>query len=226
MPTMAQHMLRCAQVELALAQAQPVQALEIIDQSSASSAPAPEGLRILKLRGEALATLQRLAEAESVFNAALEIAQTQGARPAQWRICIALGNLYQAQERKLEAEEMFTMARTLIDELAATIPHELLRDTFQAKASALLTGTRPLSQARSAKQTPGGLTEREREVAILIAQGNSNQMIADALVVTKRTVETHIGNIMFKLGYSSRTQIAVWAVEMGLVSKAETKSST
>jgi len=226
MPTMAQHMLRCAQVELALAQAQPVRALEIIDQSSASSAPAPEGLRILKLRGEALAALQRLAEAEFVFNAALEIAQTQGARPAQWRICLALGNLYQAQERKLEAEEMFTMARTLIDELAATVPHELLRDTFQSKASALLPGTRPLSQARSAKQTPGGLTEREREVAILIAQGNSNQMIADALVVTKRTVETHIGNIMFKLGYSSRTQIAVWAVEIGLVSKAETKSST
>jgi DNA-binding NarL/FixJ family response regulator len=150
----------------------------------------------------------------------------QGARPAHWRICVALGNLYQAQARKVEAEEMFTTARTLIGELVATIPHKPLQDNFQAKASALLPGTRPISQVRSAKQTPGGLTEREREVAVMIAQGNSNQMIADALVVTKRTVETHIGNIMFKLGCTSRTQIAVWAVETGLVSRSETESST
>jgi DNA-binding NarL/FixJ family response regulator len=69
------------------------------------------------------------------------------------------------------------------------------------------------------------LTAREREVAILIAQGKSNQAIAEALVVTKRTVETHIGNIMFKLGSTSRTQIAVWAVETGLVRQAETEFS-
>ena len=67
---------------------------------------------------------------------------------------------------------------------------------------------------------------REREVASLIAQGKSNQAIADALVVTKRTIETHIGNIMFKLGCTSRTQIAVWAVETSLVSKSETASSS
>jgi DNA-binding NarL/FixJ family response regulator len=66
---------------------------------------------------------------------------------------------------------------------------------------------------------------REREVAILIAQGKSNQAIAETLVVTKRTVETHIGNIMFKLSSTSRTQIAVWAVETGLVRQAETESS-
>ncbi|GAC1484360.1 MAG: hypothetical protein NVS2B12_39230 [Ktedonobacteraceae bacterium] len=41
------------------------------------------------------------------------------------------------------------------------------------------------------------------------------------LVVTRRTVETHISNIMFKLSYTSRTQIAVWAVEAGLTDKAE-----
>jgi DNA-binding NarL/FixJ family response regulator len=85
---------------------------------------------------------------------------------------------------------------------------------------------RPPSAGRRAKQAFGGLTERERQVAILIAQGKSNQTIADVLVVTKRTVETHISNIMFKLGCTSRTQIAVWAVETGLVSRAETETST
>ena len=86
--------------------------------------------------------------------------------------------------------------------------------------------TPPLSPAHTAKQAFGGLTAREREVTILVAQGKSNQTIADALVITKRTVETHIGNIMFKLGCTSRTQIAVWAVETGLVRQAETESST
>jgi DNA-binding CsgD family transcriptional regulator len=91
--------------------------------------------------------------------------------------------------------------------------------------SSLLPHTRPLSPAHAPKQAFGGLTAREREVAILIAQGKSNQAIAETLVVTKRTVETHIGNIMFKLGCTSRTQIAVWAVETGLIRQAETEFS-
>jgi len=51
----------------------------------------------------------------------------------------------------------------------------------------------------------------------LIAQGKSNREIADSLVVTKRTVETHISNILYKLNLTSRAQIVVWAVERGLV---------
>jgi len=144
----------------------------------------------------------------------------------QWRICITLGNLYQAQERTAEAEQAFATARTLIEELATTTTDEPLRDNFLKLATAMLPHTRPLAPKHTAKQTFGGLTVREREVAILIAQGKSNQTIADVLVVTKRTVETHIGNIMFKLGCTSRTRIAVWAVDTGLVSKAETESST
>jgi DNA-binding NarL/FixJ family response regulator len=90
----------------------------------------------------------------------------------------------------------------------------------------MLPHTQPLSAKHAAKQAFGGLTEREREVAILIAQGKSNQEIADGLIVSKRTIETQVGNIMFKLGCTSRTQIAVWAVETELVSKAETEFST
>lgn len=62
----------------------------------------------------------------------------------------------------------------------------------------------------------GGLTERERAVAALAAQGKSNQEIAAALVVSKRTVETHMGNIMGKLGASSRAQVIAWALQQGL----------
>src|SRR6266508_3124765 len=62
----------------------------------------------------------------------------------------------------------------------------------------------------------GGLTDRERAVAALIAQGKSNQEIATALVVSKRTVETHVGNIMAKLGATTRAHVVAWAVMQGL----------
>jgi predicted ATPase/DNA-binding CsgD family transcriptional regulator len=62
----------------------------------------------------------------------------------------------------------------------------------------------------------GNLTEREREVAALIAQGATNGAIAEALVISERTVERHVANIFAKLDFGSRTQIAALAVEEGL----------
>jgi non-specific serine/threonine protein kinase len=216
---MAQRMLWCASVELALAQEHPTRALEILDRLIASAAQGTEGqnsLRVLKLRGEALAALQRPTEAETAFEAAREIARKQGVRPVHWRICIALGNLYQAQGRNTEAEQAFATARTLIEELAATIADEPLRDNFLQRATAMLPYSRPLSPKQAAKQAFGGLTAREREVAALIAQGKFNREIADILVLSERTIETHVSNIMFKLSFTSRIQIASWATERGL----------
>lgn len=62
----------------------------------------------------------------------------------------------------------------------------------------------------------GGLTEREREVAALIAQGATNRAIAETLIISERTVERHVANIFAKLDVGSRTQIAAFAVEAGL----------
>jgi predicted ATPase/DNA-binding CsgD family transcriptional regulator len=66
-----------------------------------------------------------------------------------------------------------------------------------------------------------GLTRRECEVAALIAQSRSNVEIAESLVLSKRTVETHVTNILSKLGFTSRGQIAAWAVKKGLLSGTE-----
>jgi DNA-binding CsgD family transcriptional regulator len=57
------------------------------------------------------------------------------------------------------------------------------------------------------------LTDRQREVAALIRQGMTNREIADALVIAERTADTHVENILNKLGLVSRAQIAAWAVE-------------
>jgi DNA-binding NarL/FixJ family response regulator len=76
----------------------------------------------------------------------------------------------------------------------------------------------PVPQPRLGRESyqPGGLTRREREVALLIAEGKSNREISDALVITERTVEGHVSNILSKLGFRSRTQVSIWVTESGL----------
>ena len=58
---------------------------------------------------------------------------------------------------------------------------------------------------------PGQLTRRERDVAALVARGQSNGQIAASLIISVRTVETHVQHIMDKLGCSTRAQIAAWS---------------
>ncbi|HEY7879739.1 MAG TPA: helix-turn-helix transcriptional regulator, partial [Streptosporangiaceae bacterium] len=55
------------------------------------------------------------------------------------------------------------------------------------------------------------LTPREHEIVMLIAQGLSNREIADELVISPATAARHVANILAKLGFTSRTQVASWA---------------
>jgi DNA-binding NarL/FixJ family response regulator len=60
------------------------------------------------------------------------------------------------------------------------------------------------------------LTDREREVLVLVARGLSNQQIADSLVISERTARTHVSNILSKLEVASRTQAALVAIREGI----------
>jgi len=222
--TVGQRLVWYARAELALARNDLPLALHITDQLLASAANISEERvipRLWKLRGEALVALHQEAEAEKMLRAAQDAAHTQGLRPSLWRIAIDLGKLYQAELRDEEAALAFATAQELIEDLAASIPDTSLRDHFLHKASELIPGQEPLSPRRAAKKAFGGLTEREREVAALIAQGKSNREIAEILVVNYRTIEKHIENILSKLGFASRAQIAVWAAEKGLGEKEQ-----
>jgi len=68
--------------------------------------------------------------------------------------------------------------------------------------------------------TPSGrrITPREREVLTLIAEGRTNQEIADALVISVKTVDRHRENIMHKLNLHSRVELVKYAIEKGLIS--------
>jgi DNA-binding CsgD family transcriptional regulator len=73
-----------------------------------------------------------------------------------------------------------------------------------------LGGRRRETAVRARGKAP--LTRREFEVALLIAEGLSNRAIADRLVISTRTVDGHVERILAKLEYSSRTQVATWAL--------------
>lgn len=68
------------------------------------------------------------------------------------------------------------------------------------------------------------LTEREAEVLILVARGLSNQDIANKLVISERTVRTHVSNILSKLHLANRTQAALYALKEGLTTLDEAQT--
>jgi NarL family two-component system response regulator LiaR len=79
-------------------------------------------------------------------------------------------------------------------------------------ATALIHATRPT------KQPSFDLTDREMQVLKLVVQGQSNQQIADALVITLATVKAHISNILSKLQVSSRAEAIAYAIKHKIVS--------
>ncbi|HEX6123720.1 MAG TPA: LuxR C-terminal-related transcriptional regulator, partial [Ktedonobacterales bacterium] len=211
-----QQCVMCARIDLALARGEPQQAIEMTE---AMLAQLPEGLpvrpipRLARLHSDALVALGRRAEAEATLRAARQEAVSQGTLGFQWYLESALARLLHGQGRDGEATRMAQSARASVEALAARIPDASLGDALRQRALSLLPPSSSPASRRALKEAFDGLTAREREVAALIAQGRSNRAIAEALVVSERTAETHVGNILKKLNFSSRAQIAAWAAE-------------
>jgi DNA-binding NarL/FixJ family response regulator len=83
-----------------------------------------------------------------------------------------------------------------------------------AGAEALETDVR--SAAPEVIEDPFGLTAREREVLVLLAEGQTNRRIADALFISESTASVHVSNIIGKLGVANRVEAAAAAVRSGL----------
>ncbi len=225
--TMSQRQLWYARAELAAVQNDPALALHLIEQlAMMARLTVPAGLpavlpRLVLLQTEILlnqksVSTDQLLPVRAELQTAYEIVQARGARPIMLRLCLKLGQIDRVQNRHAEADQEFALARQLIDELAAEIPDPALRGNFLTQALALFPTSRSISARQEEKRKFGGLTERERQVAAFIAQGKSNREIADALFVGERTIETHVSNILSKLGFDARTQIAAWAADKGL----------
>ena len=105
--------------------------------------------------------------------------------------------------------------------LSKTVGEEELR---QAVLACLATGasmvySRDVAQRLSANQKPGGkqLSARELEILMQVAQGLTNQAIAQTLCLSVKTVDSHVANLLKKTGQKSRTQLLAYAHEHGLL---------
>jgi predicted ATPase/DNA-binding CsgD family transcriptional regulator len=151
--------------------------------------------------------------------------------PVLWGIVEGLLSALGARRPSAERNLQMAAARSRLGDAAFEAAWSAGRGmTFQQAVACALTAAQtlaaplpaspvqpqPRTPLQSAKVNYGGLTAREREVAALVAQGMSNHDIAVTLILSERTVDTHVGNILSKLGFSSRTQIATWALEKGL----------
>jgi DNA-binding NarL/FixJ family response regulator len=98
---------------------------------------------------------------------------------------------------------------------------DIARTLMTAVAARDAAPATPVPPAAQAAASAGDLTEREREVLRLIAAGLNNRQIADKLVISEKTVKTHVSSILGKLGVEDRTQAAVYALRHGLAGKGE-----
>lgn len=109
---------------------------------------------------------------------------------------------------------------------------QAIRETYQGKAQlhpdiarrlmAVVSDVAPVQAEKPAapSQDFHGLTDREREVLGLIAQGLNNREIAEKMVISEKTVKTHVSNLLDKLDLEDRTRAAIWALKHGLGSES------
>lgn len=153
--------------------------------------------------GRFAAALGMRAEAERHFTDAISMDDRIGALPYRTLAEVGLAEVL-AGGTLAELTKAVRLAKH-----AATTARRLGMAPALARADAVIRG------ARQARDDAVSLTTRERDVLARLARGESNRAIADELVLSERTVETHVSNVLSKLGVANRSQAAAWAVENG-----------
>lgn len=208
-----------AAAKLALAQGQPQMALEILQRIIASfpdpalQRPGPD---LLFVKARAQADLGEWEEALANFLSARTILEQGQIVPLRWEIQTHLFSVYNRLKQPEQARLEIETARSLIHQYAATVANNDLRQHLLVTALEKLPAEKPPSIRQARQLTFDGLTGREQQVARQVALGKTNREIGQALTLSERTVEAHVGRILAKLDFNSRSQVAVWAVEKGL----------
>jgi DNA-binding CsgD family transcriptional regulator len=152
---------------------------------------------------------------------ALRTTVGQPRSPLETRMVTAWMTL--AEEALEPASREYAREQGATCDLGRVLADGLDERSGEAEACAGLTG--PSAQPGVADDLASSrvdpLSPREREVARLVARGLSNPRIATELIIGERTVQTHVGNILAKLGFSSRVQLATWVTQHSAATPAE-----
>jgi DNA-binding CsgD family transcriptional regulator len=150
--------------------------------------------------GVAAACAGRLDEAVRHLRRAIEANDQAGLRPYAIIARLDLAHTLAKRRRPGDEAEAAALAASVVAMAEELAMKPVLRD---ARAlSTLLSG-----------HTAGPLSKREQEIAVLVGQGLTNKQIAATVHISVRTVETHVRNVLAKLGLTTRTQMAVWATK-------------
>jgi DNA-binding NarL/FixJ family response regulator len=205
--------------ELALAQGEAARALAIAKQlivsapGDAQQQPIPH---LMALKGEAFLVFKRLEEAAEALEEAKLGAEQRQAPSILWRVHRALGRVYHLLKREDQAQREWSTTREIIAKLAATIDQTSLREHFVQAALQTLPSEKSLPSRRTAAEKYDGLTEREIEVLRCVAQGLTDVQVAEHLIISPRTVHSHLNSIYSKLGITSRSAATRYAIEHDL----------
>ena len=196
--------LLSARAEVAFAMDDFVQARRIIDAIARTRAP---GLRLRRLLALMAMKEGDLSHADTTLTSLAASASEQGHKSLEWRLLCDLAHCRLSAGRRDSAREAASSALQVIDLVASgTDEPESFRRIALLHLPASL-------RERPARTIDGALTTREVEIAGFIADGLTNREIAERLVLSSRTVETHVANAMAKLGFTSRAQLAAWFIE-------------
>ena len=184
--------LCAAMVEIAIAAGRLDDAVAAASELEATAATyATSGLEAMAAaaRGAVLLAEGQAAEALPVLREACRRWHELGAEYDAAGTCVRLADAYRALGDAVSAAAEVERANAVYERLGAHWP---------------------------AWESPEGLTRREREVLALVADGRSNRQIGEALYISDRTVARHLTNIFHKIGVTSRTQAARYAIDRGM----------
>ncbi len=162
---------------------------------------------------EALEGLACVAAAEGQFERALRL---DGGAAALRRATTAL----LSGVRQSDIEAYIDFARKAVGPRASSIRAEGAAMSLEELVDVAVAKPAEADKRASPSAPDDGLTAREREIVGLVTEGLTNRQIADRLIIAERTAETHVQHILNKLGFTSRAQVAAWAVRQGLLTPA------
>jgi DNA-binding CsgD family transcriptional regulator len=163
-----------------------------------------------RLLGEAAAMLGQPDGAREFYREAMRSCARIRFRPELALIRLDLAELLSSHFPEEQSETLVHL-NMATEELRAMDMQPGLDRALQLTAR--LRPREPVVQAAALVRSDDGLTAREREVARLVAAGESNREIAEALVISEGTAEVHVKHILGKLSFKSRAQIAAWVAE-------------